>query len=198
MPVRNQGNARASICWLAASSEAFMPKGPFPLDEFTPTKFSTAADKAEFGNHFLRFIETEWAHALFTKDFYHRLSMCFGHIAHCDRATFYETWFTTDHDRLRFLEKTLKWPCWGDPEYTFSDVERAIQQEVRKRNYLARYQLRVVEAERAREMETLRRLEAKYRVPANRTNDAGAMTADLAIAEPAPVIERTPVQASLF
>jgi hypothetical protein len=47
-------------------------------------------------------------------------------------------------------------------------------------------------------METLRRLEAKYRVPANRTNDAGAMTADLAIAEPAPVIERTPVQASLF
>jgi hypothetical protein len=115
-----------------------------------------------------------------------------------DRPTFYETWFTSDQDRLRFLEKTLKWPCWGDPEYTFSDVERAIQQEVRKRNYLARYQLRVVEAERAREMETLRRLEAKYRVPANRTNDAGAMTADLAIAEPAPVIERTPVQASLF
>jgi hypothetical protein len=58
---------------------------------------------------------------------------------------------------LRFLEKTLKWPCWGDPEYTFSDVERAIQQEVRKRNYLARYQLRVAEAERASEMETLRR-----------------------------------------
>ena len=58
---------------------------------------------------------------------------------------------------MRFLEKTLKWPCWGDPEYTFSDVERAIQQEVRKRNYLARYQLRVAEAERAREMETLRR-----------------------------------------
>jgi len=44
-------------------------------------------------------------------------------------------------------------PCWGDPEYTFSDVERAIQQEVRKRNFLARYQLRVAEAERAREME---------------------------------------------
>ena len=71
-----------------------MPKGPFLPDEFTPTKFSTAADKAEFGNHFLRFIESEWAQALFTKDFYHRLSMCFGHIAHCDRATFYETWFT--------------------------------------------------------------------------------------------------------
>ena len=63
-----------------------MPKGPFPLDEFTPTKFSTAADKAEFGNHFLRFIETEWTQALFTKDFYHRLSMCFGHIAHYGKS----------------------------------------------------------------------------------------------------------------
>jgi len=90
-----------------------MPKGPFLPTEFTATKFSTAADKAEFGNHFLRFIECEWAQANFTKDFYHRLSMCFGHIAHVDRPTFYETWFTTDHDRLRFLEKTLKWPCWA-------------------------------------------------------------------------------------
>jgi hypothetical protein len=77
-----------------------MPKGPFLPTEFTATKFSTAADKAEFGNHFLRFIESEWAQAHFTKDFYHRLSMCFGHIAHVDRPTFYETWFTSDHDRL--------------------------------------------------------------------------------------------------
>jgi len=100
---------------------------------------------------------------------------------------------------LRFLEKTLKWPCWGDPEYTFSDVERAIQQEVRKRNYLARYQLRVAEAERASDMETLRRLKAKYRGPASRTDDSGTMSADVAESEPTPpVIERTPVQASLF
>jgi hypothetical protein len=175
-----------------------MPKGPFLPTEFTPTKFSTASDKAEFGNHFLRFIESECAQALFTKDFYRRLSICFGYIAHVDRPTFYETWFTCDHDRLRFLEKALKWPCWGDPEYTFSDVERAIQQEVRKRNYLARCQLRVAEAERASDMETLRRLKAKYRVPAGRTGDAGAMIADLAIAEPSPVIERIPAQASLF
>ena len=176
-----------------------MPKRPFLPDEFTPTKFSTASDKAEFGNHFLRFIESEWAQPLFTKGFYQRLSMCFGHIAHMDRPTFYETWFTCDHDRLRFLEKTLKWPCWGDPEYTFSDVERVIQQEVRKRNYLARYQLRRAEAERASDMETLRRLEAKYCAPASRTDDAGTMSADMAKSEPTPpVIERTPVQANLF
>ena len=70
---------------------------------------------------------------------------------------------------------------------------------MRKRNYLARYQLRVAEAERAREMETLRRLETKYRIPANRTDDADATTADLAVVEPSShVIERIPIQASLF
>jgi hypothetical protein len=176
-----------------------MPKGPFLPEDFSTTKFSTAADKAEFGYHFLRFIDAEWAQALFTKGFYHRLSMCFGHIAHCDRATFYETWFTSDRDRLRFIEKTLKWPCWGDPEYTFSDVERAIQEEVRKRNYLARYQLRVAEADRASEIETLRRLEAKYRAPASQAGDTDAITVDVIAKElPSPVIERTPVQASLF
>jgi len=25
----------------------------------------------------------------------------------------------------------VRWPCWGEPEYTFSDVERAIQQVTR-------------------------------------------------------------------
>jgi hypothetical protein len=175
-----------------------MSKGPFLPDEFTPTKFSTAVEKAEFGNLVLRFIESEWTQAIFTKDFYHRLSCCFGHIAHCDRATFYETWFASDCDWLRFLEHTLRWPCWGDPEFTFSDVERAIQQEIRKRNYLARYELRAAEALRSSEMETLKRLEAKYRTVANHQPDA-----DLAPSIPSPATQkaamtRMPVQASLF
>jgi hypothetical protein len=62
--------------------EITMPKGPFLPSDFKATKFSTAADKAEFGNTLLRFIESEWASALFTKSFYNRLSMCFSHIAH--------------------------------------------------------------------------------------------------------------------
>jgi len=59
-----------------------MAKGPFLPSEFVPTQFSTAADKADFGNTLLRFIEPEWKQTLFTKSFYNRLSMCFGHIAH--------------------------------------------------------------------------------------------------------------------
>jgi hypothetical protein len=59
-----------------------MPKGPFLSSEFIATEFSTAADKADFGNAFLHFIESEWKETLFTKTFYNRLSNTFGHIAH--------------------------------------------------------------------------------------------------------------------
>ena len=192
---KEEGRLRLALFFCV---EIAMPKGPFLPSDFTATKFSTAADKATFGNTFLHFVESEWALTLFSKGFYNRLSMCFGHIAHYDRTTFYETWFTSDADRLRFLRHTLGWPCWGDPEFTFCDVERAIQQEVRKRNYLARYELLTAEEVRSSEMETLRRLEAKYRmVEQSLTHEA-----DCTI--PAPGDSKTessprmPVQASLF
>lgn len=176
-----------------------MPKGPFLPTEFVPTKFSTAQDKADFGNTFLHFIESEWAWTAFSKSFYNRLSMCFSHIAHGDRTGFYETWFTSDADRLRFLEHTLRWPCWGDPEYTFCDVERAIQQEIRKRNYLARYELRAAEAVSSSEMETLRRLEAKYRsVASQQPVDMQGCSRPTIASQEAARSNRVPVQASLF
>jgi hypothetical protein len=178
-----------------------MSKGPFLPSEFVPTKFSTAQDKADFGNTFLHFIESEWARTAFAKSFYNRLSMCFGNIAHYDLNGFYETWFTSDADRLQFLCHTLDWLCWGDPEFTFCDVERAIQQEIRKRNYLARYELRAAEAVRSREMETLKRLEAKYRTVINRPPveepDPDRLVPSAAAQEAAKTT-RLPVQASLF
>ena len=142
-----------------------MPKGPFLPSDFTATKFSTAADKAEFGNTLLRFIESEWASALFTKRFYNRLSMCFSHIAHYNRTQFYEEWFLSLAAQVQFLKHTLRFPCYGDPEYTFSDVERAIQREIVNRNYLARYELRLAEEHQATDVALLRQLESKYRTP---------------------------------
>jgi hypothetical protein len=176
-----------------------MPKGPFLSSEFVPTKFSTAKHKADFGNTFLYFIESEWSRAAFSKSFYNRLSMCFGHIAEYDQANFYQKWFTTDADRLRFLSYALNWPCWGDPEFTFCDVERAIQQEIRKRNYLARYELRAAEVLRSREMETLTRLEAKYRAVAPcPAKEELKRDIPLPAAQEAAQSTRMPVQASLF
>jgi hypothetical protein len=96
------------------------------------------------------------------------------------------------------LQHTLAWPCWGDPEYTFCDVERAIQQEIRKRNYLARYELRAAEAVRSDEMETLRMLEAKYRAVVQVTPDEDLARQVSPASAPEIAITRTPLQGSLF
>jgi hypothetical protein len=173
--------------------EITMPNGPFLPSDFTATKFSTAADKAEFGNALLRFIESECAPALFTKSFYNRLSMCFSHIAHYNRTQFYEEWFSSLAAQVRFLKHTLRFPCYGDPEYTFSDVERAIQREIVNRNYLARYELRLAEEQQATDLALLRQLESKYRTPVGEPDLEPRITAPSVDQTPV-----TPVQGSLF
>jgi hypothetical protein len=92
-----------------------------------------------------------------------------------------------------FLKHTLRFPCYGDPEYTFSDVERAIQREIRNRNYLARYELRLVEEQQASDLALLRQLESEYRAP------VGERGQELKLAVP-PVDQTpiTPIQGSLF
>ena len=173
--------------------EFIMPKGPFLPSDFTATKFSTSAEKAEFGNTLLRFIESEWVPALFTKSFYNRLSMSFGHIAHYCRSQFYEEWFSSLAAQVRFLKHTLRFPCYGDPEFTFSDVERAVQREIINRNYLARYELRLAEEQQATDLALLRQLECKYRAPVEERDQEPRITA--------PPVDQTPVmpiQGSLF
>lgn len=134
-----------------------MPKDRFSADTFVPTKWNSAEDKAKFGNHFLRFVEAEFSRNLFTKVFYNRLSMCFSHIAHFNVHGFYEEWFSTLGDQLRFLKHTVQFHCYGDPEYTFSDVEKQIRAEVIRRNYVEIYSMRVAEEQRGAELEQLAR-----------------------------------------
>ena len=176
-----------------------MPKGPLLPSEFVPTKLSSAADKVEFGNALLHFLDANCPQALFTKKLYNRLSMTFGHIAHYDRAGFYDTWFIRARHKAAFIEKILRWPCHGDPEYTFSDVEQAVQQVVRDRNYLARFELGAADELRTAELKDLERLEAKYRN--QRQSDSAAIKSE----PPAPAVSETanaspnvPVQTSLF
>ena len=140
-----------------------MSKGSFSPSQFIPTRWSTAEDKARFGNALLHFIDSGFARNLFTDRLYDRLSNCFGHIAHYNLTGFYEEWFLSLTAQVRFLEHTLRFPCYGDPEFTFSDVESEVQREVRNRNYLLRYQLLLAEEHRAAELTLLEGLEGKYR-----------------------------------
>ena len=161
-----------------------MSKGPFNPQQFTPTQWSSTEDKAAFGNHFLRFVEGGFQRSLFTKKFYSRLSNCYSHIAHYSEHGFYAEWFTTVADQARFIVHTMRFPCYGDPTYTFSDVEKAIQGEIRRRNYVEIYRLRAAEAQRSVELELLARLERKYRQPSTE----GAERASVETLNPVPSV----------
>jgi hypothetical protein len=102
-------------------------KTVFTPSQFVPTKWNSAEDKAKFANHFVRFVESGFKKSLFQKWFYTRLSMTFGHIAHYNQGGFWAEFFETTSDQLRFLEQTTQCMCHGDPEYTYSDVEKAIR-----------------------------------------------------------------------
>lgn len=169
-----------------------MPKGPLFASEFTPTEWSTAAEKAVFGNTLLHFIDSGCPRELFTKKFYTRLSMTFGNIAHYNLEGFYDTWFTRDRHRLGFVQKLLSWPCHGDPKFTFSDVERAVQTFILRRNHLGVFQAKADAETRAIELAQLEKLEAKYRAAAP-APVADPERAPVAVAAPAP-----PVQGLLF
>ena len=68
----------------------------------------------------------------FPKWFYTRLSMCFHHIAHYNQYGFYTTWFEEEEDRQEFIERIKNMSIYGDPEYTYSDVEKVLQDWVKE------------------------------------------------------------------
>lgn len=107
---------------------------------YTATKFNTAEDKAKFVEHFMKFVEKDFPQRLFTKEFYRRLSNTFGHIAHYNQLGFWEEFFTTTADKVRFIEMTLNFPCYGSPEYTFCDAEREIQRRLHESGILKKLQ----------------------------------------------------------
>jgi hypothetical protein len=129
---------------------------------FVASKFSTADEKADFANKLMAFIESGFEEKKFTKAQYRRLSLTFAFIAHNDHAGFMAEYFTRTEDKARFLEQIATHPCYGDPEYTYSDVEKAVKSRVRHMGFHGYYvELARTEAEAA-ERATLARLQAKY------------------------------------
>lgn len=135
----------------------------FNTEQFTPTQWDTAADKAWFARQFVKFVKNGFEQRHFTDRFYRRLSNTFSHIAHYDRGGFWQEFFTTTADKVRFLEATLRHPCYGDPAWTYSDVERAIQGRLKEEGILAKWQLRFEQETDANERAEFVRLQAKFK-----------------------------------
>jgi len=134
----------------------------FSPSQFTATQFETAEDKAAFANRFVRFVESGYNPNIFTKKFYRRLSMCFGHIAHYNQAGFYDTFFTSREGRLDFAQVTEGRQIYGDPAYCDSDIEKVLQEWAREYGMITRAQNELnVTIERLERAE-LTRLQAKY------------------------------------
>ena len=146
----------------------------FTPEQFTPTQHSTAVDKANFANHFVRFVKADFPESLFPRWFYTHLSNTFGHIAHYDQAGFYCTFFTTNEGKLDFLRITAGeaglyadggvggMGICDDPAFTYSDVERVLRAWIIKGGLVSVYTQRYQEGLEAVERLELARLSAKY------------------------------------
>ncbi len=155
---------------------------PFDPAMFTPTQWSSAAEKALFANNFSRFIASDFKLSLFTEKLYARLSNCFGHIANYNRIGFIAEFFETISGKIEFLEQTIRHPCYGDPAFTYSDVETAVILRLRACGILAFYRaLQAAETE-AQERRLLAALRAKY--------EAAPATADHIIPPTPPAMPR--------
>ena len=104
-----------------------MTKKPFTADRFIATEHSTAEEKAQFCNDFIRFVLRGFNRKSFKPAFYRRLSCIFGHIANYDETGFWEVWFATPAKQRQFVRQIHKWVPVGDPHFCWSDVERELK-----------------------------------------------------------------------
>jgi hypothetical protein len=88
----------------------------------------------------MKFIAHEFRRQSFTNSL-RRLSNTFGHIAYHNLDGFYAVFFERDADKVVFLEQTLSWPHFGDPTFTFSDVEHAVKRRLRAANVVDIFRL---------------------------------------------------------
>lgn len=103
-------------------------KTKFKASDFVLTQYSTAENKAKFANQFVKFVRGGFRMQDFSKWFYIRLSSTFGHIAHYNQLSFYEVFFTNPVDIRNFVRDCANYYVCGEPSYTYSDVEAALQQ----------------------------------------------------------------------
>lgn len=142
-------------------------KVKFEAAQFTATKWDSAEAKANALTDLVSFVDAGFPKGQFTGRVYDALYLhMLGHIAHYDRAGFFAEWFATLGRQLRWLEYVARGGAYGgghgDPAFTWSDAETALIDWVRSSGILARQQAIVRERTRARELEQLAVLRAKY------------------------------------
>jgi hypothetical protein len=91
--------------------------------QFTPTQWDDPRTKKLFAEKLVDFVEGGFDRKKFTSALYHRLCQMFRHIAHTNIDGFYGVWFSTPENQAKWVEYILRVHVYGDPAYTWSDVE---------------------------------------------------------------------------
>jgi hypothetical protein len=110
---------------------------------FASTKFDTSDDKAWFRNALLRFLSKECPLTAFSNRFYSRLSNRFEHIEHYSKHQFCQEFFLDDSGKIEFLRQTVQRPFFGDPNFTYSDIERVVSTRIKHSGLLEIYEARL-------------------------------------------------------
>ena len=95
-------------------------------NKYMPTKWATAGDKLAFEKQFKNFVRKGCPYKLFYKTFYNQIMQMRGHIAHYNRDGFYDEQLSTHEKRAEFLQHWTTAPIYGEPTYTWCDVERVL------------------------------------------------------------------------
>ena len=95
---------------------------------FVPTEWATAGDKGDCLLWLQAFMGTGCSKSLWHKNGYRYLSQhLFGHIAHYDIHGFWHTWFENEITCHTWVDNIAERTVYGDPAWTWSDVEAAIK-----------------------------------------------------------------------
>ena len=152
------GPEPASIACPSLRRPPIQPQG------LTATQFSDAVEKAKIGNALLSFIARGFPQSAWNRTLYNRLSQMFGHIAHYDIHGFWGAQFSTTQARLGFLRGIVLYGCYGDPAWTWSDVERDIRNRIIGSGLIEAYTRALAAEQKARDRADLERLADRFRI----------------------------------
>ncbi|MBB2158111.1 hypothetical protein HLH33_17720 [Gluconacetobacter diazotrophicus] len=131
------------------------------------TKWDGPEDKARGGNAILSFIARGMPRSAFNAKLYRRLSRMFGFIACNNLHGFWQTHLATTASRTAFLGQIEQHPCWGQSDWTWSDVERQIANRLRDSHLVGAYRAEEKKEMLRAERDQLARLLAKHGRPAD-------------------------------
>lgn len=131
--------------------------------DFTPLHHGDGAkEKMRFANQFCKFVMGGFQTIDFQNWFYIRLSMTFGHVANYNLNSFYNQFFLDARSKVGFIRQIVNYECYGDPAYTYSDVEKIIQKWLDDEKILVRTLLAATDQRKEEEKHILRNLIKKY------------------------------------